>query len=126
MIKNLNFDDVHLVPRVVSEIKSRDDIKIKINLGNLTLTSPIIASPMKDVCDGKVAKEMHRLGGLGIIHRFMSIEDQLKEYEEKGNVMKFVALGMINPVLVETNPSIPSVSKHFIDYPIQFKTTEDK
>ncbi len=81
-MKSLDFDDVCLVPRVISEIESRDEIKIQVNLGRTQLTCPIIASPMKDVCDGNVAKEMHRLGGLGIIHRFSSIEEQVEEFKK--------------------------------------------
>ncbi len=81
-MRSLDFDDVCLVPRVISEIESRDDIKIKVSFGKFDLTCPVIASPMKDVCDGNVAKEMNRLGGLGIIHRFLSIEDQVAEYNK--------------------------------------------
>lgn len=76
-----DLSDVFLIPRVVSKIRSRDDVKVHVKMGRIDLTCPIIASPMKDVCDGPVVGEMHRLGGLGIIHRFSSIEDQVKEYK---------------------------------------------
>lgn len=74
-----DFCDISLVPRVISTIESRNDIVINIPFCNIS--SPIIASPMKDVCDGKVASIMNELGGLGIIHRFSNIESQSEEYE---------------------------------------------
>lgn len=74
--------DISLIPRVISTIDSRSDISINIPFKNkFNLSSPIIASPMKDVCDGKIAKIMWEFGGLGIIHRFNSIENQAEEYE---------------------------------------------
>jgi len=81
-MKSLDFEDVFLVPRVISSIESRDKIKIEVKLGNINLTCPIVASPMKDVCDGNIAAEMNRLGGLGVIHRFLSIEGQIEEYKK--------------------------------------------
>ncbi len=77
----LDFDDISSIPRVVSKILSRDDLEVGINFGKKFMPVPIFASPMKDVCDGKLAVEISRLGGMGIIHRFMSIEDQVKEYQ---------------------------------------------
>jgi IMP dehydrogenase len=84
-MKEIGFNDVVLIPRVISEISSRDCIEININFNEgLFLRSPIIASPMKDVCNGKIAKEMYSLGGLGIIHRFMTIEEQVNEFKIGG------------------------------------------
>lgn len=83
MNKNTDFADIHLIPRVISEIESRDDIKIEIKFNNnLTITAPFIASPMKDVCDSNIAIKMRELGGLGILHRFSSIEDNVTEYKK--------------------------------------------
>lgn len=77
----LEFKDITLYPSECSEINSRDDIKISAELfPNTYLSLPIIAAPMKDVCDGKVAKEMRRLGGYGILHRFCTIEEQVAEF----------------------------------------------
>ena len=45
----------------------------------------MIASPMKDVCDGNIAREMSNLGGLGIIHRFLSIDEQVEEFKKCKN-----------------------------------------
>lgn len=79
--RSIDYDDICLVPRVISDINSRDDIKLNTNFADFNITLPIIASPMKDVCDGNIAKEMRRLGGLGIIHRFNTIAEQVEEYK---------------------------------------------
>ena len=83
-----DLDDITLIPRVVSTIKSRDEIKPSVELfPGVTLTVPIVASPMMDVCDGVVAKIMRELGGFGFIHRFQSIGDQVAQFyasEKKG------------------------------------------
>lgn len=81
--RSLGFDDVVLVPRVISKILSRNNIDTSVKFNEkLTIKTPIIASPMQDVCNAGVASEMNRLGGLGIIHRFMSIKEQVEEYKQ--------------------------------------------
>lgn len=82
-MSQLEFDDIALVPRVVSTIESRDHINIGVK--SLNLKIPIIASPMKDVCDGRICHLLKRLGGLGIVHRFMSIEEQVEQWKISGN-----------------------------------------
>lgn len=72
--------NIHLVPRVISEINSRDEIDIGVDFCGIRLAIPIIASPMVDVCNGRVAKIMYDSGAYGIIHRFNTIENQLDEF----------------------------------------------
>lgn len=75
----LTYDDIQLVPSY-SEISSRKNINLKTLITRrYGLKIPLVASPMDTVCDSEMAIEMMRLGGLGIIHRFMSIEEQIKE-----------------------------------------------
>jgi len=81
----LDYDDIVLIPRVISSIESRDKSEIDIGVtlsDNIRLKVPIMASPMKDVCDGAVANKIWRLGCFGIIHRFMSTEDQIVEFKK--------------------------------------------
>ena len=70
----LTFDDVLLIPQR-SSIRSRGDVDIKATLSrNITLDIPMIAANMDTVCEHEMAAVMAKLGGIGIIHRFMTIE----------------------------------------------------
>ncbi len=72
----LTFDDVLLVPRR-SEIRSRQDVSVATRLSKrIELRLPIVAANMDTVCETDMAIEIARLGGIGIIHRFLSIEAQ--------------------------------------------------
>ena len=74
----LSFDDVLLVPQY-SEIKSRKDIEIYQELravGDFSL--PIISSPMDTITGEAMACAVDTAGGLGIVHRYNSIDEQAK------------------------------------------------
>ena len=76
MKKYLTYDDVNIVPKY-SKLKSREDVKLNTRFTkNTELTIPIVASPMDTVTEVDMAKEMLEWGGVGVIHRFMSIEKQ--------------------------------------------------
>ena len=88
-----DYKDISLISNQISTIRSRDDINIKEELfPNFYLSSPIISSPMKDVTNGKLAKKIRELGGVGIIHRFQSIEDQILECNIVGECICAVGL----------------------------------
>jgi IMP dehydrogenase len=72
----LTYDDIQLIP-AYSEIESRQNIDLTTKLStNYSIRVPLIASPMDTVCDSEMAIAMAELGGVGCIHRFMSIEEQ--------------------------------------------------
>jgi IMP dehydrogenase len=79
-IKNgLTFDDVLLVPKrspIIS--RSQTDLKTKLSR-NITLNIPLISANMDTVTESGMAIALAREGGIGIIHRFMTIEDQVDE-----------------------------------------------
>lgn len=81
----INYDNIQLYSNTISTIDSRSngEINLETNLfPNLTLSLPVIAAPMKDVCDGIVARIMRECGGFGFIHRFQSKEEQLNMFLE--------------------------------------------
>lgn len=87
----LTFDDVLLVP-AFSSIVSRSEVDLSQQLDkNITLCLPVISSPMDTVTEVDMAVAMSKAGGIGIIHRYNSIEQQVKLVREaKENGAKFV------------------------------------
>ena len=72
----LTFDDVLLIPQH-SSVKSRKSVDLSQTLdSNIKLSIPIISSPMDTVTETEMACTMSDMGGLGVIHRYNSIEDQ--------------------------------------------------
>ena len=74
----LTYDDVNIIPKY-SELKSRDKVDLTTRFTkNTELTIPIVTSPMDTVTELDMAKEMLDWGGVGVIHRFQSIEKQAR------------------------------------------------
>ena len=79
------FDDILMVPQY-SEVVSRSCVDFKMPIGGYTwLDLPVIASPMDTVCEKDMAIAMAESGGIGIIHRFLSVKDQIKMVKEVFN-----------------------------------------
>ena len=75
----LTFDDVLLVPKR-SPVRSRGDVDTTTRLArHITLQIPIISANMDTVTESQMAVAMARAGGIGIIHRWMSAEQQAAE-----------------------------------------------
>ena len=77
--KGLTFDDVLLVPKY-SPISSRQDVDTSTWLTpTIRLQVPIVSANMDTVTEAPIAIAMARAGGIGIIHRFMTVEAQAKQ-----------------------------------------------
>lgn len=75
--EGLTYDDVLLIPQY-SEIESRAKIDLGVSLSKgIETTIPIVPANMKTVTAYDMAEQVFKLGGMAIVHRFMSIEDQL-------------------------------------------------
>lgn len=78
----LTYDDITLIPKF-SDIDSRQNIDLTTQLTtNYKIKIPLIASPMDTVCDSEMAIALAELGGVGIIHRFMTIEEQSNDVQK--------------------------------------------
>ena len=81
MRTGLTFDDVLIVPRR-SSIRSRQDVSVCTRLSRrIDLGIPVVAANMDTVCEHEMATAMARLGGIGIVHRFLPIDDQAEQIE---------------------------------------------
>lgn len=94
----LAYDDVLLVPRR-SAVGSRQEVNLATRLSRrLELELPVIAANMDTVCEWEMAAAMARLGGVGIIHRFLPVEDHAREVEKVkevgGDLLVGAALGV--------------------------------
>ena len=71
----LTWDDVLLVPQY-SEIETRKDVDISTVFGKILLSTPIVSAPMDTVTEADMVVAMSQAGGLGIIHRYNTVQEQ--------------------------------------------------
>ena len=78
----ITFDDVLLIPSYNHHESRRIvDIGVTDRQGLLTLTLPVMSSNMDTVTESKMANFMHSKGGIGVLHRFLSVADNIKEFK---------------------------------------------
>lgn len=90
----LTFDDILLVPGYAGF--SRSDINLETKLTkNISLKLPFVSAPMDTVTESALAIELGKLGGIGIIHRNLTIEKQAAEIKKvlKKNLLVGAAVG---------------------------------
>ena len=98
----LTYDDVLLLPGNTDVIPSDADTSTRLSK-RITLGTPIISAAMDTVTDSQMAIAMARLGGMGVIHRNLSIEDQAAHVDR----VKRSESGMIiNPVTIGADATI--------------------
>ncbi len=86
----LTYDDVLLVPQF-SDVESRRKLSTQTRLTpKITLQIPIVSANMDTVTEAEMAIAMARHGGIGIIHRFMSIQEQVAQIERVKRAESFV------------------------------------
>ncbi|OHZ03367.1 IMP dehydrogenase [Salinicola sp. MIT1003] len=108
----LTFDDVLLVPRY-SDVLPRDvDLKSRLTR-NLTLNIPLLSSAMDTVTEARLAIAMAQEGGIGIIHKSMSINQQAAEVRK---VKKHESVIVKDPVTVGPNAKLQDLLEMASEY----------
>ena len=107
--EGLTFDDVLLVPKY-SDITSRSQTDLTTKLSrNISIKIPFVSANMDTVTESSMAVAMARAGGIGIIHRFLTIQEQANEVlkvKRSGSVM------IENPYTISSEKSVQDA----IDY----------
>ena len=92
---SLTFDDVSLIPQHSSIVPNETLTSVELSK-NLKLKIPLIASAMDTVTESKMALAIGKIGGIGVIHRNLSIEKQIQEVKKvkKQNLLVGAAIGV--------------------------------
>jgi IMP dehydrogenase len=104
----LTFDDVLLLPAHSQLLPSEADTTTRLTRGGITLRAPLLSAAMDTVTESTMAVAMARQGGIGVLHRNMSVEDQARCVD----VVKRSEAGMINnPVTCGPDTTIAEVEE---------------
>ena len=104
--EGLTFDDVLLVP-LLSHVSSRKETNTESNLTpRIKLSIPIVSANMDTVTGSSMAITMARLGGVGVIHRFNTIEEQVSEVTK---VKRAQSVVITNPYTVSPDTTLANL-----------------
>jgi len=118
----LTFDDVLLVPKrspIIS--RSQTDLKTKLSR-NITLNIPLISANMDAVTESSMAIALAREGGIGIIHRFMPIADQVDEVLK---VKRSESVMIEQPYTIQSNMTVHDAKNLMHEYGVSGLLVEE-
>ncbi len=103
--EGLTFDDVLLEPGASEIMPAMADVSTQLTQG-IRLNIPLLSSAMDTVTESRLAIAMAQAGGMGILHRNMTIEEQA---EQVRTVKRYESGMVINPVTVSPDTSLGEV-----------------
>ena len=112
--ESLTFDDLLLVP-AASNVLPRDVDTSTLLTKNISLNIPIVSAAMDTVTESRTAIGMAQEGGIGIIHRNMSIEQQAIEVDK---VKKSESGMIVDPITIEPDKKVSDALKLMNQYSI--------
>jgi IMP dehydrogenase len=105
--KALTFDDVLLSPRYSDFIPSEASTETKLTR-NISIKMPLISAAMDTVTESRMAIALAEAGGIGIIHKNNSIEEQVFQVK---SVKKYESGVVRDPITIESNKSIAELKQ---------------
>jgi IMP dehydrogenase len=110
----LTFDDVLLVPAASDILPSDADTGTRLSR-SITIRMPLLSSPMDTVTESRMAIAMARQGGVGVLHRNLSVEDQVTQVD----IVKRSEAGMITaPITCSTEDTVAAADALMARYRI--------
>ena len=105
----LTYDDVLIQPRR-STFKSRDEANTKTRLTKkVNINIPIVSANMETVTESEMAIALARLGGIGILHRFMSIEENVEMVKKVKRAQSFI---IESPYIIDPDKTVNEAKKY--------------
>ena len=98
----LTFDDVLLLPQASDLLPANCDVSTALT-PKIRLRIPLVSSPMDTVTESRVAIAIAQMGGIGFVHRNLSIEEQAAEVE---TVKKYESGMIVDPITVSPDQKI--------------------
>ncbi|WP_303830425.1 IMP dehydrogenase [Asticcacaulis taihuensis] len=122
--EGLTFDDVLLEPGPSDVVPTQVDTKTKFTR-ELSLNIPLVSSAMDTVTEARLAVAMAQAGGMGIVHRNLTNEEQAEEIR---NVKRFESGMVINPIVIHPDTKLAEVRdiiarKHISGFPVVERET---
>ena len=105
--KALTFDDVLLLPRYSDFIPSEASTQTQLTK-NITIKVPLVSAAMDTVTESRMAIALAEVGGIGIIHKNNSIEEQVSQVK---TVKKYESGVVRDPITIESDKSIGELIK---------------
>ncbi|MBP5445570.1 MAG: IMP dehydrogenase [Acholeplasmatales bacterium] len=113
-MEGLTYDDVLLVPQASDVLPADVNLKTKLT-PSIEMNIPIVSAAMDTVTESKMAIALARQGGIGFIHKNMSIEEQATEVD----IVKRSESGMIyRPVILNVNSTLKQVEEILSKYKV--------
>ncbi len=110
----ITFDDVLLIPQKSEVLPHEVSLQTKLTK-KITLNIPFLSAAMDTVTESKMAISLARQGGIGFIHKNMSIEEQASEIDK----VKRNESGMItNPIILQRNSILADADKIMATYKV--------
>src|SRR5947209_12320199 len=110
----LTFDDVMLVPAASAIMPAETDTRTRLTR-EIELGIPLVSAAMDTVTESALAIAMAQTGGIGVIHRNLTVEQQADEVRK---VKKFEAGMVVNPVTIHPDETLADALRLMADHKI--------